>query len=124
MVDRYGLLGAGSGIAIALYVFSLIQKRSIGFPSRADSNQLLFLVFAVEWAMLALFVLAELLPSELQTCLKLLAVSTGAATAVLYVLCVMRLSRLGLVNSRSPAETLPHSGSRRRRFRSRIRAHD
>src|SRR5258708_4351068 len=51
-VTPAGLLGAGSGIALALYIFSLIQKRalhvsdptaSIRLPSRADGNDLLAL---------------------------------------------------------------------------------
>jgi hypothetical protein len=127
MFERYGLLGTLSGIAVAYYLFSLIRRRTIRvsdpaaairLPSRIDYDRLIFLVFVLEWSALTLFVLAELLPSELATALKPLALSCGATTAILYLLCVMRLRRLGLWDSTHPAEP-PHSGSRRRRIRSR-----
>jgi hypothetical protein len=126
------LLGAGSGIALALYLFSLIQRRaihvsdtdaSIRIPSRADGNQLVGLVFAAEWVVLTIFVLAELLPAEYQSWLKSLAISCGASIAILYMLCTIRLRRLGLMpspNRANPTNRRP----RRRRLRGRIRAYD
>jgi hypothetical protein len=127
MLDRYGLLGTGSGIAVALYIFSLIQKRTIRvsdpateihpirLPNRGDSAQLLVLVLAAEWGVLAIFVLSEMLHGRVQTWLKLLAISCGGSMAMLYVLCAIRLRRLALMNP-SPAKP-PHSGSRRFRLR-------
>lgn len=132
MFDAYGLLGAGSGIAIAIYLFSSIRRRtvrvsdpaaSIRLPNRVDLEQLLSQVVVVEWGALAMFVLAELLPGELKTWLRLMAVSCGAAIAILYLHCVMRLRRLGVMNSQHPAEP-PRGGARRGRLRGRIRARD
>jgi hypothetical protein len=132
MIDRYGLLGAGFGIALALYVFSLIERRtirvsdpdaSIRLPSRADTGRMLGLVFATEWAVLAIFVLAELLPAGYQSWLKSLAISCGVSISILYVLCVIRLRSLGLMPSPNPAKP-PHRRPRSRRLRARIRAHD
>jgi len=147
MLSRYGLLGAGSGIAVALYGFSLIQKRTVRvadpaasirgsghgplgagvtparLPSRADGNQLLGLVFAVEWGVLGIFVLSELLPDGFHVWLKLTAITCGLSIAVLYVLCVTRLRSMGLLTSPKPTKPAK-SRSRRRRLRGRIRAHD
>ena len=140
MLDRYGLLGAGSGIAIALYLFSLIEKRTIHGsaparldgsgkrpirrPNRADGDGMLSLVFVAEWGAVAAFVLAELLPGEFQTWLKLLAVWCGGSIALLYMIWVMRLKRLVPMNSRSAEKPASRRGSRRRRLHGRIRTHD
>jgi hypothetical protein len=133
MLDRYGLLGAGSGIAIALYVFSLIEKRvihasdstdSIGLSKRADSDGMLSLVFVSEWGAVAFFVLAELLPGEFQTWLKASAVWCGGSLAMLYLIWVMGLKRIVPMISRNPEKTAPKPGPRRRRFRGKIRTHD
>jgi len=132
MLDRYGLLGAGSGIAIALYVFSLIEKRtihvsvpgSIRLPSRADSDGILSLVFIAEWVMVAFFVLAEILPGEFQTWLKASAVWCGASLATLYLIWLMGLKRWVPMISRNPEKTAPKPGTRRRRLRNKIRTHD
>ena len=132
MLDRYGLLGAGSGIAIALYVFSLIEKRtihvsepgSIRLPSRADSDGTLSLVFIAEWVAVAFFVLAEILPAGFQTWLKASAVWCGASLATLYLIWLMGLKRFVPMISRSPEKTAPKPGSRRRRIRGKIRTHD
>ena len=133
MIDRYGLLGAGFGIALALYLFSLIERRtirvsdpdaSIRLPSRADSGRMLGLVLATEWAVLTIFVLAELLPAGYQSRLKSLAISFGASIAILYVLCIIRLKSLGLIPSPNPAKPPQNKPRRRRRLRGRIRAHD
>jgi hypothetical protein len=132
MLDRYGLLGAGSGIAIALYVFSLIEKRtihvsepgSIRLSSRADGDGMLSLVFVAEWGAVAFFVLAELLPGGFQSWLKASAVWSGGSIAVLYVIWVMRLKRLIPMHSRNPEKTADRRGSRRRRLRGTIRTRD
>ena len=132
MLDRYGLLGAGSGIAIALYVFSLIEKRtihvsepgSIRLPSRADSDGILSLVFIAEWVAVAFFVLAEILPGEFRTWLKASAVWCGASLATLYLIWMMGLKRFVPMISRNPEKTAPKPGPRRRRLRGKIRTHD
>ena len=133
MLDRYGLLGAGSGIAIALYVFSLIEKRtihvsepgSIRLPSRADSDGTLSLVFIAEWVAVAFFVLAEILPAGFQTWLKASAVWCGASLATLHVIWLMGLKRFFVpMTSRNPEKTTPGRGSRRRPLRGKIRTHD
>jgi len=133
MPDRYGLLGAGSGIAIALYLFSLIEKRtihtseragSIRPPSRADGDGMLSLVFIAECGAVAFFVLAELLPGEFQTWLKYSAVWCGGSIAVLYAIWVMRLNRFFPMSSRNPEKTAPRRGPRRHRLRARIRIND
>jgi hypothetical protein len=132
MLDRYGLLGAGSGIAIALYVFSLIEKRtihvsepgSIRLPSRADSDGILSLVFIAEWVAVAFFVLAEILPGEFQTWMKASAVWCGASIATLYLIWMMGLKRFVPMISRNPEKTAPKPGPRRRRLRGKIRTRD
>ena len=132
MLDRYGLLGAGSGIAIALYVFSLIEKRtihvsepgSIRLPSRTDSDGILSLVFIAEWVAVAFFVLAEILSGEFQTWLKASAVWSGASLATLYLIWMMGLKRFVPMISRNPEKTAPKPGPRRRRVRGKIRTHD
>ncbi|HSU90439.1 MAG TPA: hypothetical protein VLI44_03245 [Sporolactobacillaceae bacterium] len=133
MLDRYGLLGAGSGIAIALYVFSLIEKRiiqmsdparSIRPPNRADGDGMLSLVFITEWVMVAFFVFAEILPGGFQTWLKASAVWCGASLATLYVIWVMGLKRFLPMNSQSAEKTAPGHGPRRRRLKGGIRSHD
>ena len=132
MLDRYGLLGAGSGIAIALYVFSLIEKRTIHvsepgsnrLPSRSDSDGILSLVFIAEFGAVAFFVLAEILPGEFQTWLKASAVWCGASLATLYLIWVMGLKRFVPMISRNPETTAPKPGPRRRRLRGKIRTHD
>src|SRR6266849_9010220 len=111
MLDRYGLLGAVSGIAVALYIFSLIEKRTIHgsdptrlnasekspirLPSRPDGDGMLSLVFVAEWGAVAVFVLAELLPGEFQPWLKASAVWCGVSIAMLYAFWLMRLKRVG-----------------------------
>ena len=132
MLDRYGLLGAGSGIAIALYVFSLIEKRSIHvsepgsirLPRRADSDGILSLVFIAEWVAVAFFVLAEILPGGFQTWLKASAVWCGASLATLYLIWMMGLKRFVPMISRNPEKTAPKPGPRRRRLRGKIRSDD
>ena len=132
MLDRYGLLGAGSGIAVALYVFSLIEKRtihvsepgSIRLPTRSDSDGILSLVFIAEWVAVAFFVLAEILPGEFQTWLKASAVWCGGSLATLYLIWVMGLKRFVPMISRNPEKTAPKPGPRRRRLRSRTRSND
>ena len=132
MLDRYGLLGAGSGIAIALYVFSLIEKRSIPvsepgsirLSKRADSDGILSLVFIAEFGAVAFFVLAEILPGEFRTWLKASAVWCGVSLATLYLIWLMGLKRFVPMISRNPEKTAPKPGPRRRRLRGKIRTHD
>ena len=133
MLDRYGLLGAGSGIAIALYVFSLIEKRiiemsdparSIRPSSRADGDGMVSLIFVAEWGALVLFVLSQILPGEFQTWLKASAVWCGGSMAVLYVIWVMGLKRSLPMNSWKAEKTAPGRGPRRRRLKGEIRFHD
>ena len=140
MLDRYGLLGAVSGIAIALYVFSLIEKRtihgsdparldpseqrSIRLPGRADGDGMLSLVFVAEWGVVAVFVLAEILPGEFRTWLKASAIWSGVSIAMLYARWVIRLRRLGPMKPRRPEKPAPRRGSRRPRLRGGIRSHD
>ena len=133
MLDRYGLLGAGSGIAIALYVFSLIEKRithasdsvdAIRRSKRADSDGMLSLVFIAEFGAVAFFVLAELLPGGFQTWLKASAVWCGGSLATLYLTWVMGLKRFVPMISRNPEKTAPKPGPRRRRLRGKIPTHD
>ena len=132
MLDRYGLLGAGSGIAIALYIFSLIEKRiihapepgSIRLPNRSDSDRMLSLVFIAEFGAVAFFVLAEILPGGFQTWLKASAVWCGASLATLYLIWMMGLKRFVPMISRNPEKTAPKPGPRRRRLRRKIRIHD
>jgi hypothetical protein len=140
MLDRYGLVGAVSGIAIALYLFSLIEKRTIhgsaparldaseerpiGLPGRAEGDGMLSLVFVAEWGAVAVFVLAELLPGEFQTWLKASAVWCGGSIAILYAVWVKRLRRLGSMKPRSPQKPAPKRGSGSRRLRGRIRTHN
>jgi hypothetical protein len=131
MLDRYGLLGAGSGIAIALYVFSLIEKRAIHgsgstrqeaserplrLPNRVDGDGMLSLVFVAEWGAVAVFVLAEILPGEFQTWLKASAIWCGGSVALFYALWMIRLKRIFPMNSRSQEKTASRRGSRRRRL--------
>jgi len=133
MLDRYGLLGAGSGIAIALYVFSLIEKRiiqmsdparSIRPPNRADGDGMLSLVFVAEWGAVVFFVLSQILPGEFQSWLKASAVWCGGSIAVLYVIWVMGLKRFLPMNTRKAEKTAPGRGPRRRRLKGEIRSHD
>ena len=133
MLDRYGLLGAGSGIAIALYVFSLIEKRiihgsdpadSIRLSKRADSDGILSLVFIAEFGAVAFFVLAEILPGEFRTWLKASAVWCGASLATLYLIWLMGLKRFVPMISRSPEKAAPKPGPRRRRLRGKVRSRD
>jgi hypothetical protein len=132
MLDRYGLLGAGSGIAVALYVFSLIEKRAIHgsgsarqdaseerpfrLPNRVDGDGMLSLVFVAEWGAVAVFVLAEILPGEFQTWLKASAIWCGGSVALLYALWMIRLKRIFPMISRSQEKTALKRGSRRRRL--------
>ena len=133
MLDRYGLLGAGSGIAIALYIFSLIEKRiiqtsdparSIRPRNRADGDGMLSLVFVAEWGAVVFFVLSQILPGEVQTWLKASAVWCGGSIAMLYLIWVMGLKRFLPMNSRKAEKTALGRGPRRRRLKGEIRSHD
>ena len=70
-----GLGALGCGIVLARIIFARIEKRTVRIsdpkastrlPSHVDTERLLFLVFATEWVLLAIFVFADRLPAELQ----------------------------------------------------------
>ena len=69
-----GLGALGCGVVIARYIFARIEKRTVRIsdpkasarlPSHVDTERLLFLVFATEWVLLAMFVFADRLPASL-----------------------------------------------------------
>ena len=103
--DPLGLAALGCGIVLARYIFANIEKRTVRIsdpkapnrlPSHVDSERLLFLVFATEWVMLAVFVFADRLPAEVERFVRLGCASSAAALILFHVLCVIRLKRLGL----------------------------
>ena len=60
-----GLGALGCGVVIARYIFARIEQRTVRIsdpkasarlPSHVDTERLLFLVFATEWVLLAMFV--------------------------------------------------------------------
>jgi hypothetical protein len=118
-------LGAlGCGIVLARYIFARIEKRTVRIsdpkasarlPSHVDTERLLFLVFATEWALLAVFVFADRLPGELQRFVRIGCVSSAVALIVFHVMCVIRLKRLGIFD--------PHDERYRPGQRGQKRAH-
>ena len=131
MFDPLGLGAFGCGIVLARMTFARIEKRTVRIsdpkastrlPSRVDTERLLFLVFATEWVMLAIFVFADRLPGELQRFVRLACVSSAAALIVFHVMCVIRLKQLGLFDPHDEQYRPGHS--RPKRARPRRRAHD
>jgi hypothetical protein len=103
--DPMGLGALGCGVVIARYIFARIEQRTVRIsdpkasarlPSHVDTERLLFLVFATEWVLLAIFVFADRLPGELQRFVRLACVSSAVALIVFHVMCVIRLKRLGI----------------------------
>jgi hypothetical protein len=103
--DPLGLGALGCGIVLARIIFARIERRTVRIsdpkasarlPSHVDTERLVFLVFATEWVLLAIFVFADRLPSELQKLVRLICVSSAIALIVFHVMCVIRLKRLGI----------------------------
>ena len=106
--DPLGLAALGCGIVLARYIFASIEKRTVRIsdpkasarlPSHVDTERLLFLVFATEWVILAVFVFADRLPAQLA------ADPSGSAALhqpphliLFHVLCVIRSQRLGILD--------------------------
>ena len=122
--DPLGLAALGCGIMLARITFARIEKRTVRIsdpkastrlPSHVDTERLLFLVFATEWLLLALFVFADRLPGELQRFLRLACASSAAALILFHVLCVIRLKRLGLFDPHDEKYRPGHSTQKRAR---------
>ena len=103
--DPLGLGALGCGIVLARIIFARIERRTVRIsdpkasarlPSHVDTERLVFLVFATEWVLLAIFIFADRLPGELQRLMRLGCVSTAFALIVFHVMCVIRLKRLGI----------------------------
>ena len=129
--DPLGLGALGCGVMLARIIFARIEKRTVRIsdpkasarlPSHVDTERLLFLVFATEWVLLALFVFADRLPGELQRFVRLACASSAAALILFHVLCVIRLKRLGIFDPHDEQYRPGHSGPKR--ARPRRRAHD
>jgi len=129
--DPMGLGALGCGVVIARYIFARIEKRTVRIsdpkasarlPSHVDTERLLFLVFATEWVMLAMFVFADRLPGELQRFVRLACVSSAVALIVFHLMCVIRLKRLGLFDPHDEEYRPGHGGPKRARPRPRRRA--
>ena len=122
--DPLGLAALGCGIVLARIIFARIEKRTVRIsdpkastrlPSHVDTERLLFMVFATEWLLLALFVFADRLPGELQRFLRLACASSAAALILFHVLCVIRLKRLGLFDPHDEQYRPGHSTQKRAR---------
>jgi hypothetical protein len=122
--DPLGLAALGCGIVLARIIFARIEKRTVRIsdpkastrlPSHVDTERLLFMVFATEWLLLALFVFADRLPGELQRFLRLACASSAAALILFHVLCVIRLKRLGLFDPHDEKYRPGHSTQKRAR---------
>jgi hypothetical protein len=118
--DPLGLSALGGGSILAGYIFAQIEKRtvrisdtaaSIRLPSHVDTEQLLFLVVGTGWILLAIFVFADRLSPDLQRFVRLGCGSSGLALIASYILCVLRLRRLGIFyphdESYRPGQTKP-----------------
>jgi hypothetical protein len=126
--DPLGLGALGCGIMLARIIFARIEKRTVRIsdpkastrlPSHVDTERLLFLVFATEWVMIAIFVFADRLPGEAERFVRLACVSSATALIVFHVLCVIRLKRLGLFDPHDEQYRPGHSGPKRSRPRRR-----
>jgi hypothetical protein len=128
--DPLGLAAIGSGIVIARYIFASIEKRTVRvsdpkasarLPSHVDTERLLFLVFATEWVMLAVFVFADRFPAGLERFVRLGCASSAAALILFHVLCVIRLKGLGIFDPHDE-HYRPGQSQKRARPRPRRRA--
>ena len=128
--DPLGLGALGCGIALAGYIFARIEKRTVRIsdpkastrlPSHVDTERLLFLVFATEWILLAIFVFADRLSAELERFVRLGCASSAAALILFHVLCVIRLKRLGIFDPHDE-KYRPGQSQKRARPRPRRRA--
>ena len=121
--DPLGLGALGCGIVIARVIFARIEHRTVRIsdpkasarlPSHVDTERLVFLVFATEWVLLAIFIFADRVPGELQRLVRLICVSSAIALIVFHVMCVIRLKRLGIFD---PHDEQYRPGQRRPRRR-------
>jgi len=103
--DPLGLSALGCGVLIAGYIFARVEKRtvrisdpaaSIRLPSHVDTERLLFMVVGTEWILLAIFVFADRLSPDLKRFVRLGCGSSALALMTFYILCVLRLRRLGI----------------------------
>ena len=115
---------------LARIIFSRIEHRTVRIsdprasarlPSHVDTERLVFLVFATEWVLLALFIFADRLPGELQTLMRLGCAATAFALIIFHVMCVIRLKRLGIFD---PHDEQYRPGQKRPRPKSHRRATD
>lgn len=129
--DPLGLGALGCGIVVAGYIFAKIEQRTVRIsdpkastrlPSHVDTERLVFLVFATEWVMLAIFVFADRLPAELERFVRLGCASSAAALILFHVLCVIRLRRLGIFDPHDEHYRPGHRPQKRARPRPRRRA--
>ena len=111
---------------LARLIFARIEKRTvrisdpaaaIRLPSHVDSERLLALVVATEWVVLAIFVFADRLSPEVQRFVRMACVSSAVALMLFYVLCVIRLRRLGIFYPLDEQYRPAHSGPKRARSR-------
>ncbi|HLX04027.1 MAG TPA: hypothetical protein VKR28_00770 [Candidatus Binatus sp.] len=127
LFDPMGLGALGCGVVVTRYIFAEIEKRTVRIsdpkassrlPSHVDTERLLFLVFAIEWVLLAMFVFADRLPGELQRFVRLACVSSAIALIVFHLMCVFRLKRLGIFDPHDenyrPGQKRAHPRPRRR----------
>ncbi|HEY6298927.1 MAG TPA: hypothetical protein VIW95_04720 [Candidatus Binatus sp.] len=131
--DPLGLGALGCGIVVARYIFAKIEQRTLRvsdprpstrLPSHVDTERMVFLVFAAEWIMLAVFVFADRLPAELERFVRLGCASSAGTLILFHVRCVIRLKRLGLFDPHDEHYGPGHGAQRRARPRPRRRAHD
>jgi hypothetical protein len=128
--DPIGLSALGSGVIAARYIFAHIEKRnvrisdpaaSMRLPSRVDLERLLFMLFGTEWILLALFIFADRLPTELERFVRLASASSAFSLILFHLICVARLRRLGIFHEQD--ETYRPAGIHRaKRPRPRRRA--
>jgi hypothetical protein len=126
--DPLGLSALGCGVMLAGYLFARIEKRtvrisdpaaSIRLPSHVDTERLLFMVVGSEWILLAIFVFADRLSADLQRFVRLGCGSSGVALMTFYILCVLRLRRLGVFYPHDEHYRPGHAGHKRPRPRGR-----
>jgi hypothetical protein len=124
--DPMGLGALGCGVVLARYAFAGIERRTVRIsdpkassrlPSHVDTERLLFLVFATEWVLLAIFVFADRLPGEPQRFVRLMCVSSAVALIVFHLMCVIRLKRLGVFDPHDEQYRPGHKRTRPRPHR-------